>query len=81
MPKMNQPGESKPTSTALIRTIKAYSLEVNTAKWETLVEMAEAYAQEKDGHVAARGHDLTFAGYDKHEQYRDALVQVGYTSL
>ncbi len=64
----------------MIRTIKAYSLALNTGKWAELQGIAQAYAAEKNDYLWAFGDDLTFAGYDKQEQCRDALLDSDYTS-
>src|SRR5207253_5961073 len=60
-----------------MRTVKAYSVALNHSKWAALRAIAQAYAAEKQDHLWALGDDLTFAGYDKQEQYRDALLDAG----
>ncbi len=64
----------------MIRTVKAYSLEVNTGKWQVLEAIAQAYAAEKADHLATFGNDAIFGSADRHEQYRDALIDANYAS-
>src|SRR6185369_5480991 len=62
----------------MIRTIKAYSLELNTQKWRDLERLAWAYAAEKADHLQTFNHDAIFGTTDKSEQFRDALLDSGY---
>src|SRR5579862_9831853 len=64
----------------MIRTIKAYSLEVNPGKWAVLEAIAQAYAAEKADHLATFANDAIFGNTDHYEQFRDALLDAGYTS-
>src|SRR5579859_1747903 len=64
----------------MIRTIKAYSLEVNPGKWAVLEAIAQAYAAEKADHLATFANDAVFGNTDQYEQFRDALLDAGYTS-
>lgn len=64
----------------MIRTIKAYSLAVNTDKWAVLEAIAQAYAAEKADPLATFGHDAIFGNTDQYEQFRDALLDANDTS-
>src|SRR5258708_4914080 len=64
----------------MIRTIKAYSLEMNRDKWSTLESIVQAYAAEKADHLQSFNYDAIFGNVDKQEQFRDALLDSDYTS-
>jgi putative transposase len=64
----------------MIRTIKAYSLAINTTKWAIVDSIAQAYASEKADHLQTFGNDAIFGNTDRHEQFRDALLDANYVS-
>lgn len=64
----------------MIRTIKAYSLEVNRGKWVQLEAIAQAYVAEKADHLQTFGNAAIFGNTANYEQFRDALLDAHYTS-
>src|SRR4051794_34017788 len=62
------------------RTIKAYSVAMNRAKWSALEAIVQAYAAEKADHLQVFNDDGLFGTIAKHEQFRDALLDSAYTS-
>src|SRR5512133_2997738 len=64
----------------MIRTIKAYSLEMNRNKWSELEAVAQAYASEKADHLQTFNDAAIFGNLATHEQFRDALLDSDYTS-
>ena len=64
----------------MIRTVKAYSLEVNTGKWAVPETIARAYAAEKADHLATFANDVIFGSTEKYEQFRDGLLDAKYRS-
>lgn len=63
-----------------MRTIRRFSLKLNRSKWKRLVELVQAYAQEKDAHLLFFGSDASFAGCASDRDRRDLLVKEGYRS-
>ena len=62
------------------RTIKRYSRRLNQRKWQTLVEIGVAYANQKDRFLLEYGRPTVFGRYRGHRQARDELVAAGYRS-
>lgn len=62
------------------RTIKRYSRELNRGKWQTVVDVAGAYARQRDRFLVDYGRPSVFARYAGHRQARDELVAAGHES-
>ncbi|MBU0705539.1 MAG: transposase [Chloroflexi bacterium] len=62
------------------RTIKRYSQGLNSGKWQTVVDVAGAYALQKDLFLVDYGRSAVFAQYGSHREARDELVAAGYKS-
>ena len=62
------------------RTIKRYSLKLNTGKWLKLIEIVTAYVWQKDNFLVSYAIPATYSRYSSWRQARNELVKVNYSS-
>lgn len=62
------------------RTIRRYSLPLNRNKWETVCQLAKAYAAQKDRFLVLYGPAAAFALYRNYRPARDELTSLGHKS-
>ena len=63
-----------------MRTIKRISQPLNQGKYETIQEIASAYAREKQEHLPDYQDDALFGRHRNERTLRDQLVRAGYRS-
>jgi putative transposase len=64
----------------MMRTIRRYSLPLNTGKWQALVDLVRRYAQEKDTHLIMFGQDAQFATCESERMQHKTLMIENYQS-
>ena len=62
------------------RTIKRISLKLNKGKWEILLEIARAYAKQKDYFFLSYAPPASFALYKRYTEPRNELVKASFVS-